>query len=273
MWAGIDSSVRPLKPWWHFKSDAAWFDGPDTVILGSEAAVTEMRKVGDRLYSPELKQDLRVAAVLERSGTSDDSLFFLPLPTAQRLFHQEGRVTAIGIRLKDPALAAEAGRRLQRIPGAQVVTMGEMMGTFNTLVSSVRSLMLAIAILGLCISGLTVFNTMLAMMIERTPELGVMRAAGASRGQVTILMLLESLILTCSGSAAGLLLTFLVAPAAGAFARALVPLAPSGSITAITPLIACECAAIGAGLGLIAGLYPALRAASLSPIQAMKGGS
>jgi hypothetical protein len=76
----------------------------------------------------------RVAGVLERSGTSDDNLFFVPLNTAQRMFQQPERLTAIAIRLRDPALLQAAAQRLQRIPGAQVVTLTEMMGTFLSLV-------------------------------------------------------------------------------------------------------------------------------------------
>ena len=49
-----------------------------------------------------------MAGILKRSGTSDDNLFFLPLATAQRMFQQTGRLTAIAIRLRDPALLREA---------------------------------------------------------------------------------------------------------------------------------------------------------------------
>ena len=72
------------------------------MILGAEAAATEMRRVGDTLYSPETGRRFRVCGILERSGTSDDSQFFIPLATAQAMFHQPGRVTAVAIRLRDP---------------------------------------------------------------------------------------------------------------------------------------------------------------------------
>src|SRR2546423_2766300 len=71
LWVGIDESARALKPWWKPSAGSAWFTGPESVILGAEAAITEMRKPGDRLYSPETGRDLVVAGVLERSGTSD----------------------------------------------------------------------------------------------------------------------------------------------------------------------------------------------------------
>src|SRR5262249_17321608 len=149
-----------------------------SVILGTAAAEMEMRSPGDLFYSPETEQHLRVAGILERSGTSDDSLFFVPLRTAQRMFSYQGRLTAIAIRLRDPALMTEASRRLQNIPGAQIVTLTEMMGTFLNLVGAVRTLLLSTAFIALAVSGLGVFNTLLGAVVERQTELSIMRALG-----------------------------------------------------------------------------------------------
>ena len=143
-----------------------------------------MRSPGDWLFSPETGEKLRVAGVLERSGTSDDSLLFVPLSTAQRMFSQPGRLTAIAVRLRDPAMLREASARLQNVPGAQVVTLTEMIGTFLNLVGAVRTLLWSLALVALAVSGLTVFNTLLAAVVERTNELCVMRAIGASRIQI-----------------------------------------------------------------------------------------
>ena len=181
MWVGLDESALPLKPWWQVKTGEKLFPGDDSVILGCDAAEVEMRAPGDWLYSPETGRRLRVTRVLERSGTSDDSLFFVPLHTAQRMFQQTNRLTAVAIRLRDPAQLPEASERLQRIAGAQVVTLTEMMGTFLNLVGAVRTLLISIALVAVTISVLSVFNTMLAAVVERTDELSVMRALGASR--------------------------------------------------------------------------------------------
>jgi len=104
LWVGVDESVTAIKPWWRVKEGQSWFHGSSSVFLGAQAAVAEMRSPGDLLHSPERAATFHVAGILERSGTSDDSLFFLPLKSAQALFGQGGRVTAIGIRLRDPAL-------------------------------------------------------------------------------------------------------------------------------------------------------------------------
>lgn len=272
LWVGIDDTIRPLKPWWKFKAGSSWFTDQNSVILGAEAAATELRSVGDPLYSPETGRKFKVCAILERSGTSDDSLFFVPLRTAQEMFHQQNRLTAVAVRLKDPTHAAlgEVAARLQEIPGSQVVTMTEMMGAFFNLVGAVRTLLLAIAIIAITISTLTVFNTMLASVIERTRELGMLRAVGASRPQLFQLLAIESLMLTLVGTLAGLALTVAVGPALESVVKRLVPLAPDGSLLSLTTWIAAECALIGLGVGLAAGIYPAWRASKMQPVEALR---
>ena len=270
LWIGVDESVKPLKPWWRFQPGSRWFTQPDSVILGAEAASTEMRAVGDTLYSPETGRRFTVCGILERSGTSDDSQFFVPLPTAQAMFHQPGRLTAVAIRLRDPALLTQAAGRLQEIRGAQVVTLTEMMGTFLNLVGAVRTLIMAIAIVALSVSGLSIFNTLLASVLERTAELGILRAVGASRAQVFGLLALEGLMLTATGSALGLVL----AQAGGGWieqaVRRFMPLAPDSALLTLTWSVLLQCAAIGIALGILAGLYPAWKASRLAPTQALR---
>lgn len=270
LWVGLDATALQLKPWWAAVQGGRWFSNPDDVILGADAAALEMRQAGDRLHSPETGRSFRVAGVLSRSGTSDDSAFFIPLTSAQAMFGQERRLTAIAIRLKDPTLINEARSRLQEIRGAQVVTITEMMGTLVNLVGAVRTLVLAVASVAVAVSVLAVFNTLLAAIVERTTELAVMRAVGASRAQVFTLLILESLIVT--GTAAGLavLLSASAGPVIESLVKSWFPLAPAQSFLVLTPVNAAQCAAIGMAAGLIAAVYPAWRASLLPPANAIK---
>lgn len=270
LWVGVDESIRPLKPWWKLKAGSRWFPDGDSVILGAEAAATELRQVGDTLYSPETGRRFKVCGILERSGTSDDSQFFVPLATAQVMFHQENRLTAVAIRLRDPALVTEAFPRMQQIPGAQVATLAEMLGTFLNLVGAVRTLALAIAVVAIAVSVLSVFNTMLSSVLERTRELGMMRAVGASRGHVFCLLSLEALLLTVSGCIAGLLLTLLAGHLIEGIVRQFVPLAPDASLLFLSADTIARCFAVGIGVGLAASLYPAWQASRLQPTQALR---
>ncbi len=270
MWVGLDETALQLKPWWHMKAGERWFPDPNSVILGSEAAVIEMRAVNDKFYSPEAGQTLRVTGVLERSGTSDDNLFFVPLEKAREMFGQPGRLTAIAIRLRDPGELREASERLQRIPGVQVVTLTEMMGTFLNLVGAVRTLVMAIALVAVAAGSLGVFNTLLAAVVERAGELSLLRAIGASRWQVFALITVESVLLTGAGAVGGLALAIAAGRLIENLVKQFVPLAPSESLLSLSASVAL--ASLGGALviGLLAGLYPAWRASRLHPADAAK---
>ncbi len=270
LWVGIDDSALALKPWWKLKSGSTWFSGPDTVILGAEAAATELRKPGDQFYSPETGRELTVCGVLERSGTSDDSLFFVPLATAQAMFKQPGRLTAIAIRLKDPALVTDAADRLQQVKGAQVVTLTEMMGTFLNLVGATRSLILAISIVAIAISALGVFNTMMSAVIERTRELGVLRAIGISRAGSFALMTFESLALSLGAGLAGLALALVFGRAIERIVRPFIPLAPEAGLPLLTSGSILKCLLLMVIVGILAGSYPAWQACRLRPAEALR---
>jgi putative ABC transport system permease protein len=270
MWVGLDESAIALKPWWRAQSGEKWFPNEDSVILGCDAAEVEMRAPGDWFYSPEAGQRLRVAGVLERSGTSDDSLFFVPLRTAQRMFNQTNRLTAIAVRLRDPALLREASERLQAIPGTQVVTLTEMMGTFLNLVGSVRTLLFSIALVAVTVSVLGVFNTLLAAVVERSNELSVMRAIGASRSQIIGLITTEALLLTTAGSVAGIVLALAAGRGIEDVVKQFIPLAPAEPLLLLTLPILFECVGVGIAAGVLAGLYPAWRASRLHPAEALK---
>jgi putative ABC transport system permease protein len=270
MWVGLDESALALKPWWQAKAGSRWFEGEDSVILGCDAAEVELRAPGDLFFSPETGQKLRVAGVLERSGTSDDSLFFVPLSTAQRMFNQSNRLTAVAIRLRDPGLSREASQRLQGIPGAQVVTLTEMMGTFLNLVGAVRTLLLSIGLVAVAVSVFGVFNTLLAAVIERTGELAVMRAIGASRRQVVGLITVEAIMLSCAGSACGVVLALVAGPGIESVVKQFVTLAPGQPLSLPTAAIFSWTILLGGLVGLASGLYPAWRASQLHPAEALK---
>jgi putative ABC transport system permease protein len=269
LWVGLDETALELKPWWHARAGEKWFTSGDSVVLGCDAAEAEMRSPGDLFYSPEAGRKLRVVGVLERSGTSDDNLFFVPLRTAQEMFGQPRRLTAVAIRLRDPARLREAGERLQQIPGAQVVTLTEMMGTFLNLVGAVRTLLLSLALVAISVSVLGVFNTLLAAVVERTNELSVLRALGASRLQVFGLVSTEALLLAVSGTALGLLLAVAFGPGLEHLMKELIPMAPASSLFLPGVATLAPCLGIGLVTSLAAGVYPAWRAGRVQPATAL----
>jgi putative ABC transport system permease protein len=270
IWVGLDESSLQLRPWWNVTSGRAWFAGSNEVILGADAAAIEMRAHNDKLSSPETKRTFRVAGILERSGTSDDSAFFVPLATAQEMFGQTGRLTAIAIRLKDPTHTTETVARLQEIRGAQAVTMTEMMGTFARLVGMVRTWVLSIVAIVVTVSALTVFNTLLAGVLERANEFGLMRAMGASRTQVFSLLVGEALLLTIAGLGAGIVLAIVLGPHIETVARIWTPFSSAESLLAISASAVLRgCPAVVCA-GALAAVYPAWLAARMRPAMGAK---
>jgi putative ABC transport system permease protein len=271
LWVGVDDTARQMRPWWKLTAGSTFFRGADSVLLGAEAAATELRKPGDRFYSPETGRTFTVCGVLERSGTSDDSQFFVPLATAQAMFHQTGRLTGIAIRLKDPALLKEASDRLQEVKGAQVVTVTEMMGTFLNLMGAARTLTVAIALISVTISALSIFNTMMAGALERSREIGILRAIGFGREHIFFLVAWESVMLSLVGGLCGLLLAAVGGGAIESLVRPYLPLAPENGLSALTPSAVGECLLLILVVGLVAGGYPAYHASQRPPALALKG--
>lgn len=270
LWVGLDEAGRSLKPWWKVKTGRDWFNSTNGVILGAEAASIEMRMPGDSFYCGEAKRSLKVEGILERSGMSDDNLLFVPLATAQSMFRQADQLTAIAIRLHDPALLRETATRLQEIPGAQVSTVTETAGVFLNIVGSVRVLLQCITVLAVAICSLGILNTMLAAVLEREGELAVMRAVGASNIQLFSIVSLESILMAMAAALAGILLAVGTGGFLEDWVRPLLPLAPTLRLWRFSGEAMLQIIVICGLAGFVAGAYPAWRASRIQPAIAVK---
>jgi putative ABC transport system permease protein len=270
VWCGIDPSMRRLKQYWRLTPGSRLPAAPDEILIGGEAANTEQRAPGDLFFSEKVNRAFKVSGVLERTGTGDDGFFFIPLATAQHMFGKPDQLTAIAVRLADPTHISGVAKRLSRIRGAEVVTVSELMGTMLALVGAARFLLLCIVAVAVTIAGLGVLNTMSAAVLERTAEIGVLRAVGASRGDVFSAVWTEGALLALLGGTAGIAGALAAGRVLEAAARRLMPMAPSGAILAPDLTLALGCLLFVSAIGALAGIYPALRAASLSPTAAIR---
>ncbi|HCU35753.1 MAG TPA: ABC transporter permease [Armatimonadetes bacterium] len=276
IYLGIDQRQLDLKNWWRLgdgsKPSPDLLASDDALLLGYDAALIEKREaVGEKIWVPEIDSEFTVTGILEPTGTQDDGFFYLPLATAQRKFNLPAQITAVQVRLSDPSQAAEVGDRLEQLfANAEVIRMEELLGSMTALMDSARALILAIVAVVIAISAVGVLNTMLMSVFERTREIGVLRATGASRLHIFSLVWTETLALTAVGGIGGIALAAVASRGVEAVIRQFVPLAPRESMTEFDPQAAVICVLAVLCVGLAAGVYPALRAASIRTIEALR---
>jgi len=273
LYMGIEKSYIELKPWTKFKS-GEWFSGTNTdeAIMGYEAAEVEQRSVGDKILVPDINKVLTVVGIFERTGTQDDGLIFIPLATAQRIFELPEKLTGIGIKLKDIQSIAEFEEDLFDEPGIQVVSLAQVRGTILNLVGSARAMANSVALIAIFIAIIGVTNTILMSVFERTREIGVMKALGASGLDIFKIIWIETILLCTLGGIVGVGLAVLGSGLVEYIIRQTIPYAPAGTLVIIKPEFLALSLAATIIMGLIAGSYPAFRASRMKPVEAIRSG-
>jgi putative ABC transport system permease protein len=159
------------------------------------------------------------------------------------------------------ALRAMRGLRPSQPNNFDVVTQEKYLEVFNSSTMMIRVLMLALSMVGLLVGGIGVVAIMMISVTERTREIGVRKALGATRREILWQFLVEAATLTLVGGVIGMVLGALIAFAVSA-ATPLPAHVPLGSV--VVALVA------AAATGLLFGIYPATKAARLDPVEALR---
>jgi putative ABC transport system permease protein len=232
------------------------FEGPDQVIADDIMAQQKHLKVGDQITL--LNRSFTVSGIVAHGK---GARFFIPIKTAQEIAGVENRVSMFYVRSKGDTEGTRA-EILKLSPDNRVRSMAE----YVTLMSSsnlpeLKPFVRSMVGLGIVISFLVVLLNMHTMVMERTREVGILKALGFSRFDVVQMLLGETLVLTLLGSVVGILLTLLT--------QAILKETNPGLMILITPrwlLSSVLLAVVGAAAGVA---YPALRAASYDPVVAL----
>lgn len=268
---GVDMAALPaIKPGWQISGRIPQRD--EEILLGYEVAQHGQFKPGDAFTTSADGVTLMVAGIVGLTGSQDDAFVYLPIRTAQELLGQADVATAIGVKVNDPERMKEITDTLTAaVPGIQIVTMGEVMNSISNLAASARALSLAIVLIAILISAVGVMNSILMAVFERSQEIGMMRAVGASRRDIFRIILEETTILSLGGGLLGIAVSILGSTLIEAFVRSVMPYVPSGNLISFDPGLALGSVVFILAIGLCAGLYPAWKASKINPVEAIKG--
>jgi putative ABC transport system permease protein len=233
-------------------------------LFGSEPAVGKLVRLGDRRF--------RVIGVLAPSGTglgmNSDEIAIVPVALAQAMFNSNTLfrilVEAKNREAIEPAKAQLLKRLTERHEGEEdvtVITQDAVLATFDRLLGALTFGVAGIAAISLAVAGILVMNVMLVAVTQRTSEIGLLKALGATAGAIRNAFLAEAAMLSMAGAVVG----YGLGQAGSAIIRQLYPTFPA------YPPAWAVIAGLATALitGILFGVMPARRAARLDPVQAL----
>jgi len=259
--------VRPadqfkLKHWWSVAPGRAP-QKPREMVAGSAAAKVLGLTMGD--YVSLGGKRFTVTGILEPTGSQDDQLLVTDLASAQQVLKMPGKLTLVEVSAQDAGAPVQtiSEQLSAALPQAKVATMQEAVKSREQAVSQYRAFSYAIVAVVVAIQALVVFVTMMSSVSQRTHEIGVFRALGFRRAHITRLILLEAviagLVAGVLGYLAGMGVTYVVLPFVAGSAQ-----------VAWAPLLGIIAVGLALLIGVLAALYPALRAGSMDPTDALR---
>ena len=185
-------------------------------------------------------------------------------------FARRGTYDFVILSLDKRANAQEVQRKINRIFDSrygpkkyQVQSTESFQGTLQSITTVLQALLAGIAALSLFVGGIGIMNIMLVSVTERTREIGLRKALGATAGLIRQQFLIEATVLTFTGGVIGVVLAVAVL----ASAAAAIPLLGTFSLSPVTVLLALG---VSVFIGVFFGVLPAARAAKLDPIEALR---
>ena len=229
------------------------------VINGEKFIVVGVFEKGDMLYASDV-----------------DPHIFLTLRAAKEVL-QTDEIKYIIVRVYEIDEAEEIAEEIEEVINdnhglddfAMAMTMGSMIEMMGDIFNIIRGVLVGIAAIALIVASIGIMNTMLMSVMERTHEIGVMKAIGAKSSDVLSLFLLESSMVSLVGGVAGCVVGVIVAKVLSFLGST----ASGLEIAAIVkPEVLLAGIAVALIVGVLSGFYPARKASKMSPVEAVRYG-
>lgn len=259
------SQAARTNTWWRIDGEVG-LEVEGAALVGAEAARVLGLAPGDSLVIAYrgVTQELKVAGVVE-TGAAEDSQLLVNLSLAQRLTARLGAVQLIQAQVSTAQrpLSQIAQDIQSRSPGVQVKIVEQVARAEARVLGKVQFLLALVATLVLAASALAVFSTMTSSVLERLPEVGLMKALGASPAQVGRFFLTEALVTGVAAGLAGYALGLLLAEA---IARTVFDV-----YLGVQPLALPMALALALAVTVLASALPVRRAMGAEPAFILKG--
>jgi ABC-type antimicrobial peptide transport system permease subunit len=236
------------------------------LLIGRQAAENLKKNVGDRFRIGEV--GYRIVGMYQTGSSLEDNGAVIRLDDAQLAFDKRRQVSYFKLRLDDLHQREAIKDQIEaQWPTLAVIRSGEP-GAQEEVLQMYRAMGWVLGVFAVLVGGLGMMNAMLMSVFERTREIGVLRAMGWRRRRVMTMILGEALLIALAGGITGLGLGLALIALASRTA------AVGGFLSgAFEPMMAVQAIIIAVVLGLVGGGYPALRAANLAPLEAMRAES
>ncbi len=235
-------------------------------------------KIGDTL---EIEgYDFKIMGVVDKIGNPiDDAAIYMAKDILKEILNVEDEESQIIVKTAtgfDPKNVAETiERRLRQSRDEEedqetfrVQTSEQLLNTFQNIFSVVQGVLVGIAAISLLVGGVGIMNTMYTAVLERTKEIGIMKAIGAKNSHILLLFLLESGLLGLVGGLIGVGIGIGLAKTAEYIAGVYIgtPLLKAS----MSPVIMIGALAFSFGIGTMSGIFPAMQASRLKPVDALR---
>jgi ABC-type antimicrobial peptide transport system permease subunit len=248
----------------HFKVvEGRGLQGNREIILGRKALEAMKTQIGAVIRLGEV--GFRVVGVYETGISYEESAGVMSLRDAQEITGKPRQVTMYGIKVKDPAQAEAIQQQLQAALPDVAISMASTFAENLPDMKSMNVMMWGIGLLAIVVGGISMMNTMIMSVYERTREIGTLRAVGWRRRRVLSMVLKESIVLSLLGTLVGF-----VSAIAFLWLMQFIPLWGDFMTITLSPNLLSMTLIIALTLGAIGGVYPAWRASNLSPVEALR---
>jgi putative ABC transport system permease protein len=252
-----------LKKWWKIRGTQP--KAREEVLIGNEVAVRLFKSTGDTL--PLNGMSVKIAGVLDETGSQDDILIFSDLSLVQEVLKKPEALSLIEVSAFCLTCPIEdiVGQISKVLPHAKVTAIKQTIQTRVEALEHFKKFSVGISIIVLLIGGLIVFTNMMASVNERKREIGIFRAIGFRKSHVIRIIFLEALIIGAIAGGVGYILGLVATQMIGS----LITGVPSARWV-IDPWLILEVLFLSAVLGILSSIYPAIQASKMDPTTALR---